>query len=436
MYKKVLALVFVLILAFSASALSPEEALNFVTKTNNFLLENEKAIIPAPQTTISYSGEEYWVVAGISGGTNVYIPINNSELEVADGEIEIRELIETAIVVEKVNSLKNTYPVSDWPFSRTNESNFDSLESKLNNKIPSYSIIETNLDEVDGTEELIKQAGEIKQDILSLAEKSKEIAELIGEGINFEKDYFVDPDTNETDEYNDFFEEYFELISKYKKDYSALNSEVSSLRNNIGSFPGDLSASEKEYYNAQAKLPSEMALLNSVFSRADETQTFIEEIFNSSNNVENFVLTLKTRKERNEAWKRIYGFDEEINKLNPGMNSLADAAETILKEENVDYWVKQENVKALKINWGQAQEKYSKAVYQSATGFAKEAKDNATIILEAGLADPEEVEIEGTLVYVIIILIILIVGVFLFEKFYLNKKKGEGKEEGYYEEGY
>jgi regulator of replication initiation timing len=436
MYKKVLALTFVLILAFSVSALSPEEALNFVTKTNNFLLDNEQASIPAPQTTINYSGEEYWVVAGESSGINVYIPINDSEEKIADGEIEVRELIETTIIVENVYELKNNYPVGDWPFSRTNESNFNTLESKLNNKIPSYTIIETNLEGVDGTQELIAQAGEVKEDILSLAIKSKELAELIGEGINFEKDYFIDPDTNETNDYKKLFENYFELISEYNEYYSALNSEVSSLRNNIGSFPGDMSASEKEYYNAQAKLPSEMALLNSVFSRANETQTFIEEIFNSSNNVENFVLTLETRKERNAAWKKIYGFDSEINKLNAGLNSLADAAETILKEENVDYWIKQENVKALEINWGQAQEKYSKAIYKSAAGFADEAKDNAIMILEEGLADPEEVQIEGTLVYVIIILIVIIVGVFLFEKFYLNKKKEKVKGEEYYEEGY
>jgi hypothetical protein len=106
---------------------------------------------------------------------------------------------------------------------------------------------------------------------------------------------------------------------------------------------------------------------------------------------------------------------------------------TKLNEENVDYWVEQDSVNALRANWKNANSKYDNGIYTSAEQFAKSAKKNAISILEEGAIETTDTSGEF-LTNIIIILIVIIVGVFLFEKFYLNKKKeGETSE---YEENY
>lgn len=432
--KKIAMFLFIILVCTFNFALSPDEAVNFVSKTNNYLLSNEQAAILAPQVMINYKNQGYWIVAGISGSsTSIYIPINDSSKEVASGDVEIRELIKTQIVLNKLYELKSNYPVGDWPFSRTNQTNFETLKTKLNDKIPSYTIIETNLASVAGAEELINEAQDTKILIQKLSEQSELMALLIEDGIDFEQDYFSNPDTNETNDYKALFEDYFDTISIYKKEYQVLQSKVDVFRNNIGAFSGELSASEKEYYNSQAKLPNETALLSSVFSRADETQTFVEEIFNSIINIENLVLNLSTRKERNDAWLKMYSTDNDILKLNSSLTTLEKAATTILNEDNVNYWNDQDSVSALKTNWNQAQTKYNNGVYTSASEFAKSAKKNVLAILENGIPEPEDIQVEGLLINIIVILIIAIIGVFLLEKFYLEKKKKKemGVEEDY-----
>ncbi|MDD3084209.1 MAG: hypothetical protein PHP82_04255 [Candidatus ainarchaeum sp.] len=419
------------------SAFSPNEATDFVTKTNNFLIQNEVPVILSPIVMIEYLENKYWVVTGMSGTTvNIYIPINTETREVASGSIEIRDLIQTVIVLNRIFELKNTYPVSDWPFSITNKTNFETLQNKFNEKIASITTIETNFSTIDGAEKIVEDAKSVKNLLEKLSTHSKEISNLIEEGINFEKIFFNSPNTKETSNYEKIFSNYFEELNNYKQDFEILKTNVDSLRNNIGSLQSEeINASQKEFYNSIAKLPNEVILLNNVFSRANETQTFTQEIFNSTKNIENFVLNLETRRQRNEAWKAIYGNDEDIRKINPAINSLEEAAEIILDEANVNYWKNQDSISALKINWRQTQEKYNNGIYTSAIEFAKSAKNNVLNILEDDFIEIEDELPTELIINIIIILIVLIIGIFLFEKFYLKKKKEVDNDENY-EENY
>lgn len=432
MIKKIILLILILILATSALAFSPDEVISYISSSNNYLLPGEQSVILSPQTMITYENNSYWVVAGESSGTtNIYFPINDKEKKLADGAIKIRELIKTTIVLNRVYELKKNYPVGDWPFSRSNKTNFDTLATKLNDKIASYNIIQTGLGNVSGTDDLIDSAKEIKSLFEELSLDSQKLSTLIEDGINFEKNYFINPDTNQTNEYENLFQDYFDDISTYKTDYDALKNKITIFRNEIGSFTGALETTQKQAYTDQANLPQETAVLSSVFSRADETQTFIEEIFNQVKNIENLVLNLETRKERNDVWLKIYGPDKDITKLNPSLSSLSEASQTILDEANIDFWEDQDSVKALQTNWKQTETKYNNGIYNSASEFAKSAKKNVLDILDKGIAPTENANLDSLLINIIIVLIVVIVGIFLFEKFYLNKKKNKEEPDEY-----
>lgn len=434
--KKIISLILIILISSLVFSLSPNEAVDYVGKTNNFLLNSERGAIISPQVQISYDGDDYWVVAGITSQENVgvYIPINNN-LEIADGAIEIRELIATEIVLDNSSELKNSYPASDWPFSHPVKTKFYDFENSLNNLSPSIANVINDLDSISGAEDLEASAREVKDRIDDLSNKSNELASLIEEVIVFESNFFSEPDTNERGDYEDYFEDYFTSVDEYKESYNELKSENDLLRQGIGSFQGEMQNSQKEFYLSVLKLPNETTLLSSFFSLTETTKTFVEQIFNRSKNIENFVLNLETRKNRNNAYKAIYGFDEKINNENSNFSSLQTAANAILDEENVDFWADQDAVDSLRINYNQAIEKYENGIYDKAISFASSAKKDAIVVLDKEFIEGEDAS-NDLILYAIIALIIILIAVFLAEKFYFKKKKEEVNEmyeDEYYE---
>jgi hypothetical protein len=436
--KKIIALLLVILIAGSTFAMSPNEATTFVSNTNNYLLDNEVADILQPQVMVSYNKTNYWIVVGATGGiTSIYLPVSIKRTEVASGAIEIRELIKTGIVLSRAYQLKSQYTVSDWPFSHPTKTTFYDLENSFNNLIPSVTTIATTMESVSGAESLEQQAVQIKNSLEKISAESKIVAENISDGIEFEREYFTNPDTNETRLYETQFENFFSDIESYKEEYNELKSKMDLLKQDIATFEIGIDASEKEFYFKVLQMPAETISLSSLFSRTDQTKTLIEEIFNSSKNIENLVLNLETREMRNDAWKTLYGADNEITSLNPNFNSVAEAAEAILAEENVDYWKNQDSVSALQINWGQAKTKYNNAIYEKAVSFGKDAKKNVKNILKDGVADQEDNSGE-IITQIMIVLAVILVAVFILEKFVLNKRKEkmDYEEENDYENDY
>jgi uncharacterized protein YpmB len=433
--RKIFILFLILLFVNSALALSPNEAVTFVTRTNNFLLDNEQGAIVSPQVTINYDGDEYYVVAGLTSQDNigVYIPVSEN-LEISEGAIEIRELISTEIVLDNVFELKNSYPASDWPFSHPVKTKFYDLSNSLNNLSPSIANVINDLSGIEGAEELEDLAIEVKDKVDNLSVESEELAILIEEGISFEAEFLSDPDTNQRKDYEDLFENYFEEVDDYKSNYNALEADIDFLRQGIGSFQGNIESSQKEFYLSVMRLPNETASLPSFFTLNETTKTFVEQIFQNSKNIENYVSNLTTRKNRNEAWKVIYANNEDITKLNNNFSNLDEATTAILSEDNVDFWKEQNEVRALRTNYRQAVENYENGIYSKAISFGDDAKDNVELILESGAIEVEDNSSE-LITQIIIALIIILVVVFLAEKYYFNKKEeiNDMYEEEFYE---
>lgn len=432
--KKLLVILLVVFFTTNLLALSPNDAVTFVSSTNNYLLSNETPAILSPQVQIKYNDELYWVIVGANGDNiGVYIPVSDKS-EIASGAIEIRELITTNIVLSKMFQLRNSYPASDWPFSHPVKNRFFDIENSLRNLSPSISNVIIDLEKIEDTADLIVTAKKVKKGVDDLGVESIELANLVEEGIAFEKEFFSNPLTKETKNYEDLFKSYFSKVLDYKENYNLLKSDIDVLRQGIGSFQGNMSNTQKEFYLSVLRLPNETTALSSFFTLNDSTKTLVEEVFNTSKNIENFVLNLETRKNRNNAWQMLYGFDNSINKINSSFSSLNDAAAAILAEDNVNLWADQDSVAILKINYKQTVDNYNKGIYDKSINFASDAKKNVKSVLEKGVS--EFVDNSGEIIFqVIILLIIVLVGIFLAEKFYFNKKK-EGEINEYYGDEY
>ncbi len=427
-------LFFVILLALSTFALSPNQATDFVTKTNNFLIDGEQAVILSPQSMISYNKNSYWIVAIFNGSSpSLYIPINNKEEKVASGAIEVRELIKTEIILSQMNELKNSLPIGNWPFSHPTKTFFYDLERAFSDLVPSVVTAQTEMESISGTESIVATIKEIKSDLDALASESEALALKIEEARLFEENYFISPDTNKTSKYEKYYSDYFTNIEEYKSNYNSIDSKISVLKQAIAVFPStEMTSNQKDFFIKALTLPNETAKLPSFFSQTDQIKTAAESRFNSAKNIENLVLNLETRQMMNDAWQSIYGYDDKIFKANNNFSSLSGAVETILSDEFVELWEDQDSVTALKTNWAQAKSKYDNAVYDKAKNFAVSAEKNVLSILDKGIVEKEDTNTQDLIIVLIIILVVVIIGVFVFEKFF--HKKGLTEDEEYDDE--
>ena len=419
-----------------AFSISQNEVTDIVSKQNNYLLGSEEAGVYKPAVTIAYQDQDYWVVAGIQNDTaNVYIPINNETGELADGEIEKRKLIETEIVLSNIYQLKNSAYGTNWPFSYSMNSTFNDFQRIFSDMVPSVINIETELDALAGSNSLVLKTDNVQASFDDLAKDSGTIAELINEARIFEEEYFSQPDTNETDDYKDYFEDYFGLIEKYKSDYYELEAAVTELKNEIASFE-NASNEQKEFFLNILKMPRETSTLINLFPKIDQLKTLIEGVFNKGENIEAYIGNLETRKSRNAAWQVIYGTSTKITEAGKSYNikTLDEAASLILNSEYVDYWTEQDSVSALRTNFGQAEGRYERGDYDKAKNFADKAEANAQDILEGDYVIPENEIPQELIIQIVIVLIVILAAVFIFEK--VIKKKKPEEETGYqgYEE--
>ncbi len=412
-------------------ALSPQEATSYVTSTNNFLFDGESAEI-LPAVPITYSKDDYWVVAAASGTTiNAYIPISDETKEIPKGDIAVRKLIESAIVLRKTQQYKNENSLN-WHFSISNRNYFYDLASAYTEMIPKVINVKTELAKLSGTSELEGLAEDIQGDLEDMVENSNTLAGLIDESMAFETELLSEPDTNMINDYESLNANFFEAISEYKNSYTALSLNLSALQGGIGGLDS-ATYNEKLALNSGLELPVQTAKLSSFFNDVDAANQNMNQIFSSTSRVDTYVATLDTRVLRNEAWSILYGTDDDILSADSRFETLEDASENILSEDNVAYWIAEDEVEALRVNWTQAKSRYESAKYETAKNSAEDAKENVLAILEAGLKSTDQEIPQELIINAIIILAVIGLGLFVFEKYKQRKEISEMKEGDDYE---
>ncbi len=424
---RIAALCAVLILtAAMALALSADEAIAIATVQNNYLSSGESASVA--KEMITYNSEKFIIVAAQSNSkVNCYIPIKNQTGEIYSNDLGIRELIKTTIVYTKTDSLKNGTSAASWPFSYSTQNSMNDWANDFTTLMNQVITVETELTKLGATDAEAKTLATKANEAQALSEETalmaKDISTQVQTSMKLEQDFLTSPDANEVTKYENAYKAYFDNISELKNSYTELDNRLKTLSQGIGSLEtNQLTIDQKRSLLQLLSMPVNAARLPTFFNESVQLRTAIEAIFTDSKNSDSYASTLASRKNRNEAWKVIYGYNESLAKLDKSFTTLQNASNAILSEDNVTQWKNQDAVEALKINWSSAQSRYSTAEYEKAKDFATRAKKNIEQIMADGVM-PIEDNSQDLIIKAIGGLIAAIVIIFIVEKLFLKKKK-------------
>jgi hypothetical protein len=420
-------IIFILAAGTTCFALSADEAIAIVSVQNNYLLTGEKAT--AAKNTVTYKGTEYIIVAAKKGETVAcYIPVNTKTSQVASMDIEVRDLVKTTIVYTKISELRENTTPANWLLGYTTKNYFFDLTTDFSQMTGSLITVKTELEKINTIEatDLATIAENTAQRLELISEESKKIAEQTEEGRIFEEKYLTNPDTNQTNKYETKYSELFAALEEYKKDFDTIQKAINELNTGIGALE-TTTIEQKRSLQSLLALPTNPRKLPSFFSQTDQLRTIIENIFTQAKNSDSYATTLASRKTRNEAWRIMYGQNEKLIKIDSSFATLEKAAETILSEDNIELWKNQNAVDELTANWNAAKTRFNNSEFEKAKEFAKKAETNVQQIIDEGLLPTEQPINQGLITNVIIALAILLVGLFIYEK-YAKKKKNKEEE--------
>lgn len=419
-----------------AFSISPDEAVAIVSVKNNYLMPNESTSVV--NGLITYNGVKYMMVAATkSDSITAYIPLKNTDGNIATMDLEIRETIRTAILYTKMSTLKDGTTPANWPFSYSTKNFFYDLGTDFTSLMNDALSVQTILNAI-GTEDaktLATKADDVQAKADSLAKTSRQLSTQIDTSMKYETDFLTNPDTNKSTKYETYYKTYFTSVSQYKQDFTQLNQVVTELNQEISTLdPSKLTTEQQNSYQLLlTKAPIALskssrpnpAKLDSFFGTNDQIRTLIEGIFNDSRNSESFATTLASRKTRNEAWKMMYGTNEALMKINSSFETLEKAANAILSTDNIDSWADREAVDGLQANWSGAQSRYNNSEYEKAKDFALKAQKNVKQVIDGGTLSTIDNSGQDLLIKIVIGLIIIVIGMFVFENFIMKKKKAE-----------
>jgi hypothetical protein len=432
----VLLVLLVLLVSAPAFSISPDEAVAIVSVKNNYLMPNESTSVVSGM--ITYNGTKYIVVAATkSDSITAYIPLKNTDGNIASMDLEIREIIKTAIVYTKMSTLKSTTTPANWPFSYSTKNFFYDLGTDFTSLMNDALSIQTILNAI-GTSEakaLATKADDVQAKAEALAKTSKELSTQVDTAMKYETDFLTNPDTNKANKYETYYKTYFTSLALYKQTFTQINQAITELNQEISTLdPSKLTAEQQNSYQllltkapialSKASRPNP-SKLDSFLGTTDQIRTLIEGVFNESKNSESFATTLASRKTRNEAWKMMYGTNDALLKINPSFETLEKAANAILSTDNIDSWADREAVDGLQANWSGAQSRYNNSEYEKAKNFATNAQKNVKQVIDGGTISTVDNSGQDLLIKIVIGLIIIVIGIFVFENFIMKKKKPE-----------
>lgn len=429
-----LTLLALILIASFGHAISADEAIILTTIQNNYILSGETASVA--KELIQYKGTKYVVVAATKGNTvNCYIPINNSSGEIAKMDLEIREIIKTTIIYTKMNELNQSIAAANWPLSYSTKTTFNDLMkgtkgfTTIKNNL---LIVKIELERINANSQTITKANNLLLKIDEIINETNNLINEIEEGREYEELFLKTPDTNKITKYENYYNNYFELITNYKNSYNEFEAKLNELIQAIA-ISEEITIENKRNLQANLSTPGSAGKLPNFFGTTDQLRTTIESVFNSSKNSENYATTLKSREVRNSAWKEMYARNETLIKVDKSFETLELAANAILSNENINQWSDEDAVDALTANWNSAKSRFNNAEYEKAKDYAIKAQKNVEQIITEGIKINED-KTNDYIMIIVGVLIVALIGLFAYENIYLKKKKK--KQEDYNEPNY
>ncbi|MDD5162679.1 MAG: hypothetical protein PHD95_00550 [Candidatus ainarchaeum sp.] len=408
--KKCFFLVFLALLLVQPvfAAVSSQEAIDFVSKTNNFLLQGESVEIQ-PNVKISSQSKPYWVVAVISGDSLAgFIPVSADNATIPDSKSVRRDLIKTGYFLYNFDKLKtNALQQDQWIFNSLNSKRISDLAVKLQSEASlDLSTIEA---EVKTNPSLVELLGKMKSELSLMNSQATALSKDIIDTSAYENSFYNNPDTSTLETLQSEFENVFNETNELDAKKTAYVLDSEKLKQGIAQT--SLPIETKKSLGSLANPPSEMAYLSSISASSTNLQESLSNAFDDAiAHSQTLADSLETRIKRNSAYQVFYGQDNAIIDKT-GYPTLSKLVEYVLAEENADYWKNSEQVPALRENWQKATAYFNNGNFESASGFAVKAKTNALAIYQEGFQEETpsvNIDLIITAGVIIIALLILI----------------------------
>ncbi|MDD5148794.1 MAG: hypothetical protein PHH08_05005 [Candidatus ainarchaeum sp.] len=379
-------LVFCILLSaqFSFAAISSQEALDFASKTNNFLLQGESAEI-SPNVKISSQSKAYWAVA-ITGGDSLtgLVPVSADSAAIPDSKTLRKDLIKTGYFLYNFDNLKkNAVQQDQWIFNSLNSKRMNDLALRLQSEASlDLSTVEAELKDSPALLTLITK---IKSGLGEMNKGAAQLSRDISDAGAYENSFYNNPDTAALDTLKAKFDNVFSEIEELdaKKTVYVLDSDK--LKQGIAQT--SLPIETKKSLGSLASPPAELAYLSAISTASTNLNESISNAFDDSiAHSQTLADNLETRIKRNSSYQVMYGQDNAIIDKT-GYQSLSDLIIYILAEENADEWQNSEQVSLLRENWQKATAYFKNGNFETASSFAEKAKKNALAIYTDGFAE-------------------------------------------------
>ncbi len=421
----VIAGVFLLLLG-AAFAASSQEAIDFVSKQNNFLTENETAGV-YPDVKIRNSGKYFFVVTVLSTDSSLagFIPVSDAEpMQLPESLVARRELIKTAYVLryylQLEKSVGDSTQKSYWLFNADTAKYFSDLAQDLKNERIDLVTVKSNL---EGFPELQNKTDALKNQLDEMFPLAEDISAAVLDATYSKENFVANPDTNKLKDFERKFQTVFDLIESIdskrsiylegeKKSSSDTCSNIVSLdclRQGIGETT--LSIETIRSLNTLANISQNFQNFSSIASLSTRLKERINQIFSkvdSPSFITGLTDDLTTREKRNSAFQVLYGQSDELMKKT-GQQTLSNLVDFILQDDYVFKWIKQGSVTEMQSNWAKAETFYGNGSFDDAERYAGTAKEDALRVYEGGLEEDGQFDTDLLFTGIILLIIVLIV---------------------------
>ncbi len=368
----------------TAFSISSQEALDFVSKQNKFLYDNESVEL-FPNVKISHKADRFFVVSVLSGESLVgLIPVSDdSPTVIPKSIVERRQLIKTAYVMRFFQQLKeNSSQQGSWLFDAVNVEFFSDLSEELKKEKNQLTTVGMELSAYPSLQQDIEN---LKEQLDAMEPAAASTSALIGSAVSFETDFVAGPDTNRLNKFQLKFRDVFDSIAgldSLRADYLA---DLDQLMQGIALT--DLPIETKQSLNNAATVPAELQQFRLKADNATALNERFEQIFlNAQTSLDNMLEGLTARENRNNAFQNLYGPDDELLQKT-GQQSLEQLVQFILLDEYVFRWKAQGGVGDMRTNWSKAETFYNNGSFAEAEEYAEKAKRDALRVYEAGLEE-------------------------------------------------
>jgi len=410
----VIACVFLLLFGAGFAA-SSQEAIDFVSKQNNFLSENETAGI-FPDVKIRSSGHYFFTVTVLSADSSLagFIPVADATpMQLPDSLVARRELIKTAYVLRFEQQLKqSSSQQGSWIFDAGNQKFFSELADELKNEKVDLTTIKTELQKYPA----LQQYSALQQNMDDLIEQldamrplASDISEAIAAAVEFETNFISAPDTNRVSALQSKFNDAFDLIAELDALRSIYLADLDKAKQAIALT--DLTIETKRSLNSLADIPEKLSTQQFGFKADNATalgEKFNQIFSNATRNLDNFTTGLATREKRNSAFQVLYGQSDDLMKKT-GQQSLQQLVNFILREDYALRWTKQGSVTEMQGNWAKAETFYGNGSFELAEQYAGKAKEDAIRVYDGGVEDNGVFDTDLLFTGIILLIIALIV---------------------------